>query len=271
MKVSVVIPSLYEKDGEYLKLCVESLRATTDWDIIVVTNGTETSPKLDHIHGITRHLHTRDQGQCIATNIGASAVSPDMDYIMVCNSDMYFAPDWNKHLEFKHLCFSPNLVEPTNNLGSAPPFLKCDGGFTLDEFNKQEVDHLIKVNKETSEETGFNLPFFIRKDVWDTLGGYDTKYDPWGSNSDSDLQAKIHLAGITPMRLRGVLVYHFSNKSGTFDQSNMTYWQRNWDHFTDKWGFNRDQLGSDVWYSKDILPKDDGQIQYRPSWKGAYA
>jgi len=194
---------------------------------------------------------------------------------------MYFAPGWNRNLRFDDLCFSPNLVEPVNNHGSAQPFRKFDGGFTLDEFKREAVDNYIssatanqQVNKRKDsplEETGFNLPFFIKAEVWRTIGGYDEKYDPWGSNSDTDLQTKINLAGITPMRLRDVLVYHFSNKSGTFDNSNQTYWQRNWDYYQGKWGFNRDELGSDVWMNTNILPEDKDRILYKPDWTGKYA
>lgn len=264
MKVSVVIPSLYKVDGEYLKLCVESLRDTVDWDIIVVTNATPTPESLD-IKGITKRLHTKDQGQCIATNIGASQVSPDTDYIMVSNSDMYYAPGWNKNLRFDYPIFSPNLVEPTNNAGSAPPFLKANAGLTLEDFTPGLLDHFIsvKIGEETGEESGFNLPFFIRKDLWDFLGGYDVAYDPWGSNSDTDLQTRINLAGVTPMRLRDVLVYHFSNKSGTFDGTHQGFYQNNIDYFKDKFGFDRDELGSDVWYNKDMLPDDEDKIKYK--------
>jgi glycosyltransferase involved in cell wall biosynthesis len=269
MKVSVVIPSLYKVDGEYLKLCVASLRATTDWDIIVVTNGTKTNEPIN-IPGATLRLHTSDQGQCIATNIGAKAVSSDTDYIMVSNSDMYYAPGWNKNLHFDHPGFSPNLVEPTNNPGSAAPFVKFDGGFTLDEFKRDEVDKFvhrgvgIHVKGELfTDEPGFNLPFFIRKDLWDFLGGYDVAYDPWGSNSDTDLQTRINLAGVTPMRLRDVLVYHFSNKSGTFDGTHQDFYQNNIEYFHSKFGFDRDELGSDVWRNLDMLPNDPKQVKYK--------
>lgn len=270
MKVTAVIPSLASHETRpYLRLCVESLRATTDWDIIVVTNGTKTPEPLN-IDGITVRLHTSDQGQCIATNIGAQAASPTTDYLMICNDDMYFAPGWNSDLRFEHLVFSPNLVEPTNNNGSAAPFLKAEGGFTIEEFDRELVDFAVTGARENREEPGFNLPFFIRKDVWQTIGGYDTAYDPWGSNSDTDLQTKINLAGIVPMRLRDVLVYHFSNKSGTFDGSHQDFYQNNWDYFDNKWGFNRDQLGSDVWYNEKMLPSPE-QIKYSPPWVGKYA
>lgn len=254
MKVTVIIPTM-PKNRSYLDLCVDSLKATTDWEIITAWNGEDTN---------------RPQGQCRATNEAAKNV--DADYIMVSNDDMYYAPGWNKNLRFDHLCLSPNLVEPTNNAGSAPPFLKCDGGFTLSEFKPAVVDKFIKdnVDEDKTETTGFNLPFFIRKDVWDTIGGYDEAYDPWGSNSDTDLQTKIELAGIQPMRLRDVLVYHFSNKSGTFDGTHQDAWQKNWDYYTEKWGFNRDdEPKPDVWMATDLVNKEKNI--YHPSWEGKYA
>jgi GT2 family glycosyltransferase len=276
MNIAVVIPSFYEKDGEYLKLCVESLRTTTDWQIIVVTNGTKDKPNLNHIKGISVHLHTSQQGQCNAVNIGVQLVTPNTDYIMVSNSDMYYAPGWNKNLRFNYPVFSPNLIEPENNVGSAPPFKKLAGGFTIEEFDREKVNQGIKdlmipanLDLEPREETGFNLPFFIRKDVWETIGGYDIKYDPWGSNSDTDLQTKINLAGVTPMRLRDVLVYHFSNKSGTFDGTHQEEWQKNFDYYQGKWGYTRDdEPQADVWYNKNMILPD--KLKYHPKWEGRY-
>ncbi len=274
MKVTAIIPSLYKVDGDYLQVCVESLRTSGfDGEIIVVTNGTNTPEPLD-IKGITTRLHTRDQGQCGAVNRGVQAATGD--YIFVINADMVFSPGWNKNLRFDDICFSPNLVEPTNNAGSADPFLKFDGGFTLDEFKREEVDEYVKeltsIRYNDGTEPGFNLPFFIRRDVFNEIGGYDVGYDPWGSNGDTDLQTRLAIAGITPKRYRDVLVYHFSNKSGTFKPENQAFWQANWDYFTEKFGFNRDTVpGCDVWYHKNMLPTDDAQIKFRPRWKGKYA
>jgi GT2 family glycosyltransferase len=272
MKVTAIIPSLYEIDKEYLKLCVESLRATTDWDIIVVTNGMPYKPNLEHIKGITVHLHYYEQGQGKAVNAGAQVANSVTDYFFIVNSDMYFAPGWLNDVQGVGwpLVWSPNLVEPVNNAGSAAPFLKLDAGYTLEEFDRKKVDSFVKVHEDNNDEPGFNFPVFIQKDVWKTIGGYDEKYDPWGSNGDTDLQTKVNLAGITPLRIRDNLVYHFSNKSGTFDGTHQEDWQRNWNYFDQKWGFNRDVLGSDVWYNKDMLPSEKEQIKYNPSWMGKY-
>lgn len=274
-KVTAVIPSLYEKDAEYLQIAVESLRATTDWDIVVVTNGGRYKPDLSHIKGITVHIHTRDQGQCNAVNIGAQLSAPNTDYLFVSNSDMYFAPGWNRNLFFGELmrCFSPNLIEPIDNAGSAKPFLKLDGGISMEAFKPEVVDEFVAdydpLENQPLHEIGFNFPFFIQKQVWDVIGGYDIAYDPWGSNGDTDLQTKIELAGITPMRMRDMLVYHFSNKSGTFDGTHQDFWQHNWDYYTQKWGFNRNDTKGDPWYCKNMIDRD--KLKYYPDWKGRFA
>lgn len=281
-KITVVIPTLVEVDRDYLKLCVDSLRGSVDWDIIVVANGTKDMNPFsgNPVRGITKLFITRTQGQCNAVNRGVEAVEGDTKWIMVSNADMFYAPQWTKNLpkfdETTPLCFSPNMVEPSDNAGSAPPFLKFNGGNDLEHFRRQEViAHLTKEqDRDHTVTDGFNLPFFMRLDVWRDIGGYDQKYDPWGSNSDTDLQTKINIAGITPKRLRDVLVYHFSNKSGTFQRDNPEKdqaWWNNWKYYEEKWGFNRDQLGSDVWMNEKMLPEDIEQIKYQPEWTGKYA
>lgn len=274
-KVTAIIPSLAnDTTKHHLKLCVESLRETTDWDIIVVTNGgKDQNPLFDvDIFGISKHIHTRQQGQCNAVNIGAQVAESNTDYFFICNDDMYFAPGWlndvGQDAEWP-LVWSPNLVEPENNPGSADPFLKLDAGFTLDEFKPEVVNKFVKLHEDNNEEPGFNLPFFIRADVWRTIEGYDAKYDPWGSNSDTDLQTKINLAGITPMRLRDVVVYHFSNKSGTFDGTHQEEWRKNFDYYRVKWGYTRDdEPKADVWYNTNMVLPD--KLVYHPEWKGKY-
>ncbi len=265
MKVSVIIPTLAsEVTKPYLKLCVESLRATTDWQIIVVTNGTSNKPDLSDIKGISTHIHTPKQGQCLATNYGAQLANSDTDYLLISNDDMYFASDWNENLRFDYPVFSPNLMEPTDNNGSAEPFLKVNAGYNIEDFRKDIVHAAVTIEtiNRGAEEPGLNFPLFIKKDLWNFLGGYDVAYDPWGSNSDTDLQTRINLAGVCPMRLRDVLVYHFSNKSGTFDGTHQDFYQNNIDYFRSKFGFDRDELGSDVWYNKDMIPTDKERIKY---------
>ncbi len=285
MKVTVIIPT-HSKTEAYLRKTMESLRAakvSQHWDIIVVSNGGPWYP-LNDLQA-TRRLHITEQGQCIAVNYGAQMVSADTTHIMVTNDDMYYAPNWGDNLiepddqnklMVDYRVFSPNLIEPVE-IGSAPPFLKLDGGTDLETFRQEFVDKFVQDNvdprrgtQEGDEDTtGFNLPFFCDVEVWRTIGGYDAAYDPWGSNSDTDLQTLFEIAGIQPMRLRDVLVYHFGSKSESFTPEKQGFWQKNWDYYTNKFGFNRDmEPKADTWMAKGmVIP---ALLKFHPKWEGKY-
>lgn len=273
-RILVVVPTM-PHNLEYAKVCVQSLLDTTDWLIAVIVNGSDAEALRAYNFPISNErvkvLVTNVQGQCHAVNMGSKMLG-NYDYLFITNDDMYYPKLWNHHLRFDWPCFSPNLIEPTNNNGSAPPFLKLDAGFTLEEFKQEVVDKFVSdiTTAETIEAatTGFNFPVFIKKDLWDLIGGYDEKYDPWGSNSDTDLQTLIELAGVQPMRDRSVLVYHFSNKSGTFDGTHQEDWQRNFDYYRDKFGYTRDDAPTDTWMAQGLVQKD--KLKFHPDWEGKY-
>ncbi len=243
--ISVIIPTLV-KNKKYLDLCLGSFKANTqfNYEILIAENGKDTD---------------YPQGQCQAVN--RMAKKAQGDWLLISNDDMYYPPFWHKNLKFIADCFCPNLIEPTDNKGSAPPFLKLDAGLSQEEFKKEKVDQKMADHADNTVENGFNLPFFIKKELFFEIEGYDIAYDPWGSNSDSDLQYKLEIKGVTPKRLRGMLVYHFSNKSATFEPANQIYWQKNWEYFIEKWGFKREDT---VWEHNLHIPLD--KLKYQPSW-----
>ncbi len=268
MDVTVIIPTLYGKGDEYAQLCIKSLLNTTNWPIIHVING---APMHTQLRGRVSVITMKAQGQCIAVNRAAKLAQTE--YLFITNDDMYYAPGWNKNLRDSYICASPNLIEPTDNAGSAQPFLKFNGGLTLEAFKQKEVDmfvrDLVDAPIEAKVEFGFNFPVLIKSDLWRLIDGYDEHYDPWGSNSDTDLQTKIELAGVQPMRLRDVPVYHFSNKSGTFDGTHQEEWWRNFNYYRDKWGFTRDDEPlPDTWYARDLVNKEKNI--YHPPWEQQY-
>lgn len=279
--VTIVIPTLAnELSTQALKFTLASIYETFDGPYIVSENGDANYKWKNEILSEAwpyKDLKIKTQGQCHATNEAAKEVTTD--WMLVANDDMIFPPGWfEKFTEvvdnFGLLVASPNLVEPRKG---APPFIEkfCGGVGTVGadpDFDKQCFLDFVDNYKEHENrpienivEDGFNLPFLIRKDVWDTVGGYDEKYDPWGSNSDSDLQYKIMLAGITPKRVRSTLVYHFSNTSGTFHPDNQSSWNKNWEYFKEKWGFERGS-SPDIWY-KPVIPEKN---IFHPEWEGKY-
>lgn len=264
-ELTIIIPSLdprkHELSDKALSICLESLHETFHGPIKVALNG-EGTPY--------------PQGQCSAVNRVAKEVTTP--WMMVMNNDQVAPPGWFKEFtywveNYGLLVASPNLVEPKKG---APPFIQhfCGGVGTVGvdpDFKKQCFLDFVATHKEHENkpdllvEDGFNLPFLIRKDVWDTIGGYDEAYDPWGSNSDSDLQYKIQISGIIPRRIRSVLFYHFSNTSGTFHPSHQDAWQKNFNYFTEKWGFQRANSPS-IWYKPEI-PET---IKFNPDWRNKF-
>lgn len=246
--ITAIFPTTI-KNRKYLELAVYSLESNSSqsYKVIVSENG-EGTPYAP--------------GQWSAINRVLDQV--DTEYVAIFNDDMYFAPDWDRMADFSYDCFCPNWIEPVT-IGSAPPFLKLNAGDSLETFNMVVTDKFIKMNDEYNIENGFNLGCFIKTDLLKKIGGCDEMYDPYGSNGDTDLQMKIELAGVMPVRNRGMLIYHFGSKSESFTPDKQSYWQKNWDYLTDKWGFNRDDAKSDTWYCKNMIMYD--KLKYHPDWE----
>lgn len=261
--VTVIIPHFGadEQQERSLDICLSSLQATipSSVRIIIASNGEKCT---HHASDIT----IKEQGQGKAVN--AAAGLTDSKWLFVTNDDMVYAPGWLEKLlatakkyNFKHL--SPNLVEPTRG---APPFLNQPFGGAGGDFNMQAWLEFAAKHVELKTEQGFNLPYLIDHNIWNRIGGYDVNYDPWGSNGDSDIQAKLILGGLETMRERNVIVYHFSQTSGTFEPRNHAYWEKNYAYFTKKWGFDRQPDSDKVWYSREIV--DFGKCIFKPEYVG---
>ena len=273
---TVIIPHLgADEQQEYaLENCLASLRDTVfGIKTIVVKNGGKPCN-----HNMTSDIvFTYEQGQCKAVN--AAVATTNTPWIFVTNDDHIYAPGWFEELTsvlletkdlgkpIQPLCISPKLVEPRPG---APTFeVKFFGGAGGD-FNKQGwLDFAENYEAvDTGLRTGFNLPFLIKRELWDTIGGYDINYDPWGSNGDSDLEYKIKLAGIQPYQNTNCIVYHFSQTSGTFNPSNDSYRFANYAYFKSKWGFDRTDDG--IWEATFTIPsKEEGRL-FNPDWEGKY-
>src|SRR3990167_1336683 len=270
--VTIIIPHLgATKEQHYaFNQCWISLRGTVpNIKIIVAKNGLEALGEpipldfYDHAEKIALSM----QGQCRAVNAAAATVNTP--WIFVTNDDMVYPPGWwEKMTEYQtSLCMSPRLVEPRPG---APTFITEFCGGAGGDFDKQKWLKFAEeyMKGQYTQEKGFNLPFLIKKELWDLVGAYDIEYDPFSSNSDSDLEYRIRLAGIQPMQVRNCVVYHFSQTSGTFHPDNQGAWQKNWDYFIEKWGFPRTDDG--IWEANFRMPtKEEGRI-FLPEWEGKY-
>lgn len=261
--VTIIVPHFGQHPNSEFSLdqCIPSLHATVDSQVIIAKNG----PPCSHFpNGKT------PQGQCRAVN--SAVKETDTPWIFVTNDDMVYAPGWFEKLtQFTNpevACISPKLVEPRPG---APTFLVEFCGGAGGDFDKQKwLDYAAEYFKTGKGDLrrGFNLPFLMKREVWDTIEGYDENYDPWGSNGDSDLEYKLKLAGAKMFQSQDSIVYHFSQTSGTFHPDNRAFWDKNWHYFIDKWGFER-ASAPEIWTAAIEIPDD--KLKYRPAWKGKYA
>lgn len=270
--LTIIIPALNktQRTKYALEQCLTSLIETVpEVPIVVSTNNGKPEPLPVESPNIKR-IHVWEQGQCKATN--AAIATTNTEWIMISNDDMIYPPKWLEELnkytrvsEFNYPCISPVLVEP---MRGAPTFLPYNCGGAGGDFDKEKFLMFVARYKaenpwKTRIENGFNLPFLIKRKLWDLIESYDIKYDPFGSNSDSDLEYKIRLAGVQPMQNRNCLVYHFSQTSGTSHADNRAYWNQNWNYFIKKWGFER-VGGDEIWRANFKI--DYKKLKYRPKW-----
>src|SRR3990167_3326986 len=197
---TVIIPHLGQtSEQEYaLDKCLESLKETCQSRVIVAKNGNLCVEHILDDHDVV----IKEQGQELGVNAAAATVNTP--WIFVSNDDMIFSKLWWEKLtqpiipESATYCVSPKLIEPRSG---APTFEVYFCGGAGGDFDKEKWEKFVEEYYKRPEQTlrtGFNLPFLIRKDIWDLIGGYDINYRPFGSNSDSDLEYRIRLAGIQP-------------------------------------------------------------------------
>jgi hypothetical protein len=258
---TILIPHLGSTPEEEYAMdqCTQSLRETVpDMRIIQAVNSGE----------CTRHqmdLFIFEQGQCKAVNAAAATVNTP--WIFVTNDDMIYAPGWWEKLTRAPIlsdCISPKLIEPRPG---APTFEVQPFGGAGGDFDKEAWLKFAESYTGSGPRKGFNLPFLIKKELFDLIGGYDINYDPWGSNGDSDLEYKIKLAGVQPYQMTESIVYHFSQTSGTFHPDNDVARFNNYAYFKKKWGFDRTDEG--IWQATFEIPPAPVRL-YEPWWEDFY-
>lgn len=184
---SVVFPS---KDIKNVISCVESLinNSTSINEIIIVWNGNENfpnglitqwdanSPDIDIINiQMSSGVYSMfNEGVRKATN----------KYIILCNDDMVFSPEWDEYIEDALLTLSEietpvitfSLVEP-GFVDVNSKNIKLDFGKTIEEFQESKFDEYARENKT---EDGYNLqgglgwfmPVLFERQFFLNLGGY---------------------------------------------------------------------------------------------------
>jgi len=215
---SALIPTWNNLD--YLKLCIESIRENSHFDIqiIVIVNegkdGTlewlKNQKDIDFVHSKT------NIGICYGLNIARSLIKSD--YVIYLNDDMYVLPNWDlelykeiKEIGHNRFMLSATMIEPFET-GNSCVVVK-DFGTDIQSFQKKLLLNQY-LNLAKNDWNGSTWPpNVVHIDLWDFVGGLSIEFSP-GMYSDPDFSRKLWEVGIRFFKGKGTsLVYHFGSKS----------------------------------------------------------
>lgn len=252
MKISILIPAL--NNVGYMKIIVPAIRKHTvnPYEILVYANEMSVETKeyaLKESFDVFEHS-SKNEGIALAVNVLAKRATGDMLFYL--NDDMYVAPGWDEALVkkidddifYQFLCpcmFEPRWESSTCNT----PF---DFGRTPETWQEQKFLSEWKDLRQIKEDIiSANVPSFVKKELWDNIGGYDENYWP-GFGTDPDLIAKIYFTAKKegkPHEFRGVAdsgIYHFQCVSTARIENHRHYRQESHRRFEKKWGITTKQF-----------------------------
>lgn len=205
MRISVVIPAYDDLNG--VMMCLNSLQAmqTTDVQYIVSDDASPhvmfpavISPRVARCERNTDNLG-------FAGNCNAGAAHAEGDIILFCNQDVYgvygwsggwvggMMDGWDRQLiaAFERpqvgivgarLLFPDGKLQSAGGLfdGAGQPFHRCLG------YSNVHVPEIAR-SQRVSWTTGAAMA--VRRDVWEQLGGFDTKYKMYFEDVDLCIRA----------------------------------------------------------------------------------
>lgn len=262
---SILIPTWNNLD--YLKLCVESIRANSfamHQIIVHVNDGADGTRDWVQSEVRSQRLDATysdaNVGICYAVN--EAAMLARGEHIVYLNDDMFCCPGWDAALSARMrslptdlFMLSGTMIEP--KASGNPCVVVGDYGDTVQSFRR---DALIADQARLARADWLGAtwpPTVVHRKWWFACGGYSTELSP-GMSSDNDFSMKLWHAGCRHfIGVGDALVYHFQCKSTGKVVKNDGRRQ-----FLNKWGmtqstFDRHYLHRGEPLGADALPEPD--------------
>lgn len=210
---------------ELLKMCIESIRAFTDYgtyEIIVVENAS--------IDGSAKWLHLQEDIRCIfnTENVGfPKGCNQGMkiangDSILLLNSDTIVTPRWLNQL--RRALYSSDDIGAvgcvtnrcSNYQAIEVPYTDINDMLSFaDGFNHSNDDKWV----ESFKLIGFCMLF--KREIYNKIGGLDERFTP-GNFEDDDYSLRIRLEGYRLILCEDTFIHHFGSasflKKNTYDE-----------------------------------------------------
>jgi GT2 family glycosyltransferase len=219
-RASVIVP-VYNH-FHHTRTCLQALAACGDaapFEVIVVDDGSsdETAERLASLPGLRYHRNPKNLGFIGACNAGASLARGE--FLIFLNNDTAVQPGWLDALLATFVqhqdvgLAGSKLVYPDGRLQEAGGIVFSDAsGWNYGRFD-DPADPRYNFVREVDYCSGAAIA--IRKDLFDTFGGFDTHYAP-AYYEDTDLAMKVRQAGLRVLYQPASVVVHFEGvTSGT--------------------------------------------------------
>jgi glycosyltransferase involved in cell wall biosynthesis len=215
--ISIVVPSY--NNLEYLKLLYKSVRdISKDVELIMFsdgsTDGTDVWMNSLEDDNIIVSIIPERTGNTYLYDWGFEKSTRAV--IGILHADMFVHKNFFKNI-IKHLgnnnvvcgtCVEPPLHPPGNEKHI------FNAGMYPDEFNETLFNNFCdKLNTDVTTEGIFAPWFVLREEYFEKVGGHDKRFIPT-MFEDSDLFARMDLAGMKFVQSRDAFVYHFTQRGG---------------------------------------------------------
>lgn len=242
VRASIIIPVYNNVD--YTLRCIRALLPEVnlaETEIIVVDNNSsdETARVLDHLQSFVRTLSQSDNlGFVHGCNAGAAAARGR--YLVFLNNDTEVEPGWLKHLvetaeaDESIGAVGSMLIYPDGRLQEAGGVVWIDGtGFNYGHGQDPE-ERRFNYAREVDYCSAASL--LVRKELFDQLGGFDTRYAP-AYYEDTDLCFGIRALGYKVVYQPASRLVHYEGlTAGTDPNAGIKRYQEiNRAQFVKKW------------------------------------
>ncbi|APF18254.1 Glycosyltransferase, GT2 family [Caldithrix abyssi DSM 13497] len=242
-KVSLIIP-LFNK-LELTHRCLKAILHNThypSYEIIFVDNGStdETRPYLKQLKLANVKIVLNDQNLGYVGGCNSGANVADGQFLLFLNNDTEVQPGWLKNLvalmNERPDCGAVGckLVYPDGRLQEAGGIIFSDGqGWNYGRgFNPN--DPRFNFVREVDYVSGAAL--MIRRNVWEKVGGFDTRYMP-AYYEDTDLCFSVRQQGYKVYYQPASVVIHYEGQTAGTDLNSgfKKYQQINRKKFVEKW------------------------------------
>jgi len=215
---------------------------STDYELIIYDNGgqEEFINGAHIISEVTETIRVIGDGKNIGLNaaLNECAKVATGEWFYLPHTDMYLMPGWDMNLlnAVKNQVPGTQLlcsrsIEPTK--GHTDFHIIKNYGMEPENFEESKLLKDYQDYEDKSVVTGYRMPFFMHKSLWERMNGVDSNY--FSYCTDDDLVQTAYNVGVRKFwMINGSLVYHLQGKSNqhqSVDRDSMKPYL----YFIDKW------------------------------------